>query len=218
MKAPQNQSNYKIAPIGTHVATCYQFIHIGTVEEEYMGEKKDSNKVYISFELPDEMQIFKEGEPAKPTVISQQFTFSMAPKAKLRPLVEGIIGTTLTDYEANAFDVDSIVGMSCLLNIVHKTSKAGKERAEIVSASPLIKGMKAPSPFNPTRIMTYQNFDQEFFEKLPQFLREKMESSEEYYDMTHPMTQEAKDKLERIKAQHTAKITDDEIDASSIPF
>ncbi len=215
MKAPKQQSMYKIATAGTHIARCYQFIHIGTVEEEYMGEKKDVNKIRLTFELPDEKQVFKEGDEPKPTAISQDYTFSMAPKANLRKLVEGILGTTLTDYEADAFDVDSILGVPCLLNIVHKTSKMGKERAEIANASPLMKGMTAPAQVNPTRILNYEKFDTEFFETLPSFLKEKMTSSEEYYNMTHPLSDEEKSKLDSF---HKKTPVVDESDISEIPF
>jgi len=216
MIAPKQASNYKMAPIGTHIARCYQFIHIGTNEDEYMGEKKDINKIRLTFELPEEKQVFREGDEPKPTVISQEYTFSMAPKANLRKLVEGIIGTTLADHEADSFDVDSIVGMPCLLNIVHKTSRTGKERAEIATASPLMKSMTAPVAFNPSKIMTYKNFDQEFFDKLPSFLKEKMTSSEEYYDMTHPMSAEEKAKLDSFHKQKP--VTDNDISAMDIPF
>ncbi len=217
MKAPKTESTYKIAPIGTHIARCYQFIHIGTIEEEYMGEKRDVNKIRLTFELPLEKQIFKEGEEAKPVVISQDYTFSMAPKANLRKLVEGIIGTTLADHEADSFDVDSIIGMPCLLNIIHKTSKAGKERAEIANASPLMKGMTAPEQINTSKILNYEKFDMDFFNTLPAFLREKMTSSEEFESMMNPMSDADKTKLQKMRDQANA-VKESGINADEIPF
>ena len=36
----ENKTEYEIVPSGTHIARCYSMIHIGTIEEEYMGEKR----------------------------------------------------------------------------------------------------------------------------------------------------------------------------------
>lgn len=180
MKAPKQVSNFTIAPEGNHVAICYQLIHIGTIPEEYMGEMKEMNKIRLTFELCDEKKVFKEGEDQKPLVISQEYTLSMGAKANLRKLVEGIIGTSLIDDEAFDFDVDNILGKACLLNIKHKTSKAGNVRAEIATATPLHKSMIPPTQYNDTKMLTYENWDQSYFDSLPEFMREKMETSKEY--------------------------------------
>jgi len=50
-------ANYDPAPQGNHVAWCISMVHIGTVEEEYLGEKKWQNKVRITWELPEEKKI-----------------------------------------------------------------------------------------------------------------------------------------------------------------
>ena len=39
------ETKREIVPSGTHIARCYSMIHIGTVEWEYQGEKKYSNKI-----------------------------------------------------------------------------------------------------------------------------------------------------------------------------
>jgi hypothetical protein len=47
-------SGVKKDPIasGNYAARCYQMIHIGTVSELILGEKKILNKVRIGWELP----------------------------------------------------------------------------------------------------------------------------------------------------------------------
>lgn len=172
-----------LAPEGTHIARCVGFIHIGTVQETYMGELKDSNKIRLTFELPEETKVWKEGEDPKPVVISQEYTLSMGEKANLRKLVNGMCGS-MSEEEAGCFDVESLVGKACLLTIVHKTSKAGNERAEIATASPLMKGQVCPPQVNPSKILSYSNWDEELYNSQPDFLKDKIKTSKEYLAMS----------------------------------
>lgn len=181
------KSNYTPAPVGTHMARCYQFIHIGTIQDEYMGEPKEFNKIRLSFELPNKTKVFKEGETAKPISVHAEYTLSMGAKANLRRVVEGMIGTSLTDQEAYNFDVETLVGKPCLITIKHKTSKAGNVRDEIATVSPLMDGQVAPAPVNKSTILSYGSWDQELFDKLPAFLKEKIMSSAQYKKMFTPM-------------------------------
>ncbi len=218
--APRPQSSYTPAPAGSHVARCFQFIQIGTVQEEYMGKPKMMNKVRLSFELPNEKKSWKEGEPEKPWVIHQKYTLSMAEKANLRKLIEGIIGTTLTDEEAFAFDTESLVGKACIVNIKHKTSTAGNVRAEIASTAPLMKGMECPAQFNPSNILTYTAWSDEKFAKLPDFLKEELMSSEEYKNRLTPQEKQTIQELRENEMKITAddKDTGSDISPDDIPF
>lgn len=186
LQAPKNSIKRDPAPAGTHLARCYQLIQIGTVQEEYMGKPTMMNKIRLSFELPSEMKKFKEDEPEKPIAVHKEYTFSMGPKANLRKLVEGIIGTTLKDDEAYAFDVEGLVGMACILNVKHVTSAKGNVRAEIASAAPLMKGMICPPQINPTNVLTYNSWSDEKFQKLPDFLKEKLMLSQEFKNKLTP--------------------------------
>ena len=53
-----NKSKREIVPSGTHIARWYSMIHIGTVEWEWQGETKYSNKIRVTFELPHEIRDF----------------------------------------------------------------------------------------------------------------------------------------------------------------
>lgn len=219
LQAPKPASNYTPPPEGTHLARCYQLVQIGTVQEEYMGKPKMMNKVQLSFELPLKTKVWKEGEPAKPISIHQTYTFSMGEKANLRKLVEGMIGTTLIDTEAYGFDVLSLVGMSCLLHVKHKTSQKGKVRGEIASASPLIEGMTCPPQFNPSNILTYSFWDQEKFDKLPDFMKEKLMESEEFKGRLTSDDKEMIKELRESSNENRVETRDNaDISPDDIPF
>lgn len=168
-----------LPPTGTHIARVYQIIHIGTTEYEWQGEKKKRNRVRIGFELPTEKHVFKEELGEQPFVISHYYTLSLGEKANLRKIVEGILGRTLNDDELSEFDVESLLGKTCLVTITHRTTDTGVY-ANIQSTSPLIKGMTAPSAINKPFVLNYDSWSQEAFDSLPSFLREEMMSSEEY--------------------------------------
>lgn len=209
MKADKPTSTFVLAPEGTQVARCYQLIHIGTNMEDYQGEPQELNKIRLTFELPLKTHVFKDGDTAKPIVISQEYTLSMGAKANLRKLIEGIVGK-MSDEVAYKFEIDDLLGKVCLLNIVHKTSKNGKERAEIATASPLVDGMEAPAQVNPTQKLTYETWDAALFIKLPQFLRDKMISSKEFKEKFGGATVTA--------SQPKVEYPEGEINPDSIPF
>lgn len=164
---------------GTYIARCYSMIHIGTVEFEYQGQKKSSNKVRITFELPTETKVFKEGEPARPYSISAEYALSLHKKSNLRPVLEGWRGKAFTDEEAENFEISKLVGVPAFLNIIHNE----KGYAEISSISRLPKGMECPPQVNTSQILDYENFNEELFNSLPDFLKKKIESSVEYKKM-----------------------------------
>lgn len=165
---------------GTYVARCYQMIHIGTVEEMILGEKKVMNKVRLTFELPYEMRVFKEENGEHPLVISKEFTLSMHEKSGLRNFLKNWRGKDFSDTEAASFDVSKLIGVPCMLNVIHKDSKKGVTYAEIGNVSPLMKGMSCPDQINPSQELSYDNFNWELFEKQPDFIKDKMRASLEF--------------------------------------
>lgn len=178
--AKSDGKTFELVPAGTHVARLYQIIHIGTIPTTYMGEEREVDTIRLSFELPLETKVFKEGEGEKPYVMSQEYTLSMNEKANLRAVVEGLIGTALHDDEARAFDITDLLGKPCLINIQHKKSQAGREYAKIASVSPLPKGQAAPPQVNPSYIFDWEHATEEDLTKFPDWIQAKMRSSKEY--------------------------------------
>ena len=168
-------------PQGNYVARCYQMIEIGTVKEEFQGQAKELPKVRIGWELPTEMKVFDESKGEQPLVISAEYTVSMADKSNLRKILQSWRGKAFTEDEAKAFDITKLLGVPCLLNVIHNTSKDGsKVYANIASATPLPKGMECPPQINPTFVLSYDNFDVAKYESLPDFIKDKMKVTPEY--------------------------------------
>lgn len=190
----------KIIPQGNHVARCYGMIEIGTVEEVVMGEKKQMHKIMIDWELPNETTVFKEENGEQPFVYSKDFTLSMNEKSNLRKMITAWTGKTLTDKEAEDFDLTSLIGSACMLNIVHNKSKDGtKTYANLAGVTPLPKGFTCPEPYNKTRCLDFDNWNQEVFMSLPAWLSDKICTSKEYkLKFTMPNKEDVSAKLDIV--------------------
>lgn len=179
----ENKGGGDYAPMesGMYVARCVQMIQIGTITELINGEQKTLHKVRLGFEFPTELKVFKEENGEQPYFLSKEYTLSFHEKATLRQHLETWRGKKFTDEESKRFDVTKLIGVPCTINVVHKEAKnGGKIYAEIGSISPLMKGTLCPEPINPIQVLSYDNFDTELFNSLPEFLRKKIESSIEY--------------------------------------
>jgi hypothetical protein len=182
----------ELIPTGNYIARCYKMIHIGTVEEVILGEKKIMNKVRIGWELPTEQRVFSEEKGLQPLVIDKEYTLSLHEKSALRATLKSWRGKDFTEDEAKAFDITKLLGVACMINIIHKPSKKDPSRSfeEIAGITAVPKGFDIPAQINPTFVLDYDNFDAEKFNTLPDFIKLKMQTSVEYLSMQNPSHRE----------------------------
>ena len=199
--ASSNPTDYKPIDSGTYVARCFSMVHIGTVGQE-LFEKKEANKVRITWELPTETKIFKEGEEPKILTIGKEFTLSLHEKSNLRKFLESWRGRGFTEEEAKKFDVTKLLGVPCMLSVIHKTSKQGKLYAEISSISTLPKSLTCPEQINLNFEFSLENFDQKKFDSLPDWLKDKIKTSKEYRELTDPAHSDISGKDEDIEVEN----------------
>jgi len=174
-----NNSAGQTVPAGTHVARCYQIIHIGTIVDTYQGEEKLVNKVRLVFELPLETADFGKGE--QPFSIGRDFTLSMHEKSGLRAFVQSWLGKAMSDAEANKFDIGTLLGKEAMVSVMHRTANTGRTYADLKGASPLAKGMTCPPQVNAAFLLDYDSEDFDLrFKMLPEWLQNKVSSSAEF--------------------------------------
>jgi hypothetical protein len=175
-------------PSGNYIARCYQMIEIGTVSEIIMGKSVILKKVRIGWELPTELKVFKEENGEQPLVISKEYTLSMNEKSNLRKDLKSWRGKDFTEDEAKSFDITNLLGKPCMLNIIHKPSKKDPSRIyeEISGITGIPKGMNAPGQINKLFVLSYDEFNETIFSSLPDFIKNKMQSSLEYAALKQP--------------------------------
>lgn len=185
-------SQRELTPSGNHIARCYEMIHVGTNKEMLPTGEKILNKVRITWELPQETRVFDETKGEQPMVISKEYTLSMHEKSNLRKDLESWRGKGFTEDEAKSFDITKLLGVACLVNVIHVTAKNGNTYANISSITTLIKGMECPPQVNEIFEFNYTDkFDPQKVESFPDFIKDKIKTSAEY-----------KDRLESLQNEH----------------
>ena len=134
-------TDYTPPEAGTFAARCASLIDLGTQTSVWEGEEKRAHKVLISFEVLDPDNRRSDGSPH---LVSKRFTASLHPKAGLRKFLESWRGRPFTAEELAGFDLKAVVGLTCLVGIVHE-AKGDKVYANLSSVMKLPKGMPAPA-------------------------------------------------------------------------
>ena len=168
---------------GTHAAYLYRVIYLGTHKRVFDGKESQAQKIWIDFELPKEVVEYEDEKTKEKKTfvrsIGQEFTLSLHEKGKLLPMIQGWLGRTLTVEEVQSFDICTLLGKPTFLTIVHAAAKNGNTYANIASVAPIMEGYNMPRPFNKPTEIGKAEWDGEAYKALPEFLRKKIEESNE---------------------------------------
>lgn len=169
----------QLPPAGTHIARCYQIIDLGTHDKEWQGKKRKSHEIRISWELPLETAVFQQDKGEQPFAVHKNYTLSLSEKSNLRHDLENWRGRPFTEPELEAFDVCKVLGVPCMVTVVH-VEKNGTKYANVTAVTSMPKGMPVPLPVNATVEFSLANHDENVFRSLPDFLKEIIQSSDEW--------------------------------------
>ena len=171
----KDRAKPKTPPVepGVYMAVCIGFIDLG---EQYSEKFKTySNKGMYIWELPSET-IEIDGEQ-KPRQLSKEFTISGSSKSHLRKFIESWNSKSYSDDEFMEFDLFEQIGKSCQLNVVLNESK---EYSNVDNLMPIPKGFPAPTTETKHIKWDMENWNEEVFKELPEWIQEKIKKSSEY--------------------------------------
>jgi hypothetical protein len=172
-------SDYTPCPPGNHVGRVYQVLFLGTVPTEFKGVKSDKPMVRIGFELPNELM--DDGRPF--TIATMPIPASMNKKANFLKLVRGIVA--LTPETEKEFDVESLIGATCLVNVIHKEGKESNVYANITGCSPLPKGTVVPDAVNEPFLFDVTTSPLELLDNMADFIVDQVKLTPEYRARTN---------------------------------
>ena len=176
-----SEKKYELPPVGNHIARCVQIIDLGTQIDEFNGKQTEKKKTRIVWELPNETRVFKEELGEQTFLVGREFTQSNHKDSNLRKIIESWRGMPFDDSEMKEFDMTKLIGAPCMLQIMHKTSKNGKDYFIVSSVLRLSDSMEScPDQVNQSLIFDLDNFDQRKLEKLPEFIQKTIMLSTEY--------------------------------------
>jgi len=83
-------------------------------------------------------------------VIDEMYTATLANGSNLKEVVESWIGRSFTPEEqSNGFDIESLIGKNCYINLIHKPNAEGKIYPKVSSITPI------PDSIDPIEIENY---------------------------------------------------------------
>jgi len=136
----------------------------------------------IGWELPDVLQVFDEAKGPEPSMISAFYTISLNEKANLRLMLEAWRGRQFTELELQGFDLANLMGVACLLQVVHITNSVGDTRAKIQGVGKLPTVMQVAAQVNPSRLFAFEDSGVEDFDRMPAWIQTKISDGSEYAD------------------------------------
>lgn len=166
---------------GTYTAICVGIYDLGEQQVEWQGKTKYSNRVRITFELVGET-VEIDGE-TKPRHVSREFSVAAGKNSNLRKFITAWRGKAFSDGEFLEFNMDTLLGRPAMVQIVH--SEDG-QYANVDGVMRLPKGMPTPTTETELHLFNIDDFTEEDFKALPDFLQEKVKNSTQYQQMHAP--------------------------------
>ena len=171
--------HFEIIPEDTYTAICCEVIDLGLQRNETFD--KVQPKVLIGWELPD-LQVEINGE-MQPRIYTKQYTNSLNERATLRKDLVAWRGKQFTEEEKRGFDVSKLLGVPCLLQIVH--SKAGdRTYANLGGITKLPKNMERPIPQMPQIRFDIDESPLSMLDDMPAWIQDIIKESIEYKERT----------------------------------
>ena len=167
MKASYKSGEFQLPPEGNHVGRLYSIIDIGV---QPGGKFEDKQKIIVTFELCDELM--KDG---RPFAISRFYTLSLHEKSSLCLAIESMAGKKIPEEAKETFNFQKLLGMPCLIGIVHETGTDTKQRAAIKTLSAIPKGMTCPPVKNELVFFDLDAPDWKLFETFPDWIKSKVQ-------------------------------------------
>jgi len=166
---------------GNHHGVCVAVIDLGTQYNETFN--KEQPKVMITWELPDFPLLNEHGNPDPDKgfrLISKEYTVSLHEKASLCIDLISWRGRAFTPDEAEAFNLQYVLGANCLVNVV-SVQKNGKKYANVSAVAKLPKGME---PKTATYQLLYNMDDgiDAIPEGVPDWIANKIKKSREWIE------------------------------------
>jgi hypothetical protein len=185
--------DFERCPSGMHLARCYRIIDLGTQKSEYMGQVKYLHKVMLGWEIHGSNDA---GEPLKmkdgrPFAIFKNYTLSWSEKANLRLDLQSWRGKQFSQDELRRFDLKTILGVWCMLNIIDRVGTDGKTYTNVNGITPVpsvIKQSGLPAPVNKNELFNIGDPDMAMFDTFSENLKKKISSSPEWQRRNAPQT------------------------------
>ena len=183
--AEDNGRNFEHYPAGMYLARCYWIIDLGTQKFENMGQVMYLHKIKLGWEIHGSDDA---GKPLKmmdgrPFAVFKNYTLSWSEKGELRIDLQSWRGKAFTQEELRHFNLKSVLGAWCMLNITERADQDGNIHASVGGITPvpsMIEQDGLPEPVNSNAFFTLNDPDMEIFANFSDSLKAKITASPEW--------------------------------------
>lgn len=210
--------SFESTPSGMHLARCYRIIDLGTQKSEYLGQVKYLRKVMLGWEIhgnDDEGTLLKMKD-GRPFAMFKNYTLSWSEKANLRADLQSWRGKPFSAEEMRRFDLKTILGAWCMLNVIEKPGNDNKMYVNVTGITPvpsMIKQAGMPQPVNKNEVFMIDTPDMEIFKTFSDNLKKKIMGTPEWEKLN---AKPAQSQADAANAAVAAAALDD--DSDDIPF
>jgi len=121
-------------------------VDLGLVEVTFQGKTQRRHKVVLVWQIDEVM------DNNQPFLCRRRYSNSLHEMASLRRDLASWRGRDFSEQELLGFDLETLIGVGCLLNVIHET-KNGQVFANVNSIMKLPKNMTAPMPRDYVRVV-----------------------------------------------------------------
>jgi len=122
----------------------------------------------------------------RPFAIFKNYTLSWSEKANLRLDLQSWRGKPFTNEEMRRFDLETVLGAWCMVNVIERAGTNGKTYANVSGVTPvpaIIKQNGLPQAVNKNEMFNLTEPDWAMFETFSDHLKAKITSSPEWQKM-----------------------------------
>lgn len=166
---------------GTYMGICIGVVDIGEQNSTFNNTSKYSDKILFVFEFPSEM-IEVEGE-MKPRQLSKEYTRSVDDRSSLKALISAWTGKSYTKEELLEFDVFDCIGQACMVTVGLSSNGLYANISNVVQFP---KGFPAPSTETQYYKFDMDDWKDEVFAELPEWIQNKIKKSTQYQKLHAP--------------------------------
>ena len=171
---------------GVYPARVVQVIDFGVQPQRaYKGQEKEpAQTIYVTYELVDEFMKDEEGNDIedKPRWESEQFVLHNLRADRAKSTKRYLALDPKSDHDG---DWTALVGTPCNVTIVNNPGQGKHEGKVFVNIGGVATmrdkdAKKLPELVNPSKVFDLSNPDMEVWEKLPEWMQDKIKSNLEY--------------------------------------
>lgn len=174
--------NTPILEAGAYLAVC---VGVAAIGEQYIppfGDKKTGryeNRVLFIWDVPSEPD-----ENGAPKQLSKAVNATVSEKGTMMAILSGWNSRAYSKEELAGVDLYDQIGKPCMLTV--SVSESGYSNVSAVSAIP--KGIPAPTSKTPIIKFDVNEWSDEGFAALPEWMQDKIKNSTEYQKLHTPET------------------------------